>query len=295
MVPIITVLMPVWNGQKFLRDAIESIIAQTEKRFEFLILDDGSTDSTPQILAEYAAKDSRIRIIPLDHKGIVSALNQGVAEARAEWIARMDCDDIAHPKRLEKQWRAVQANPDAVLCHTQIHIIGEAPYITKAARFIRSEAMIRLRLCYQCPIYHSSVMFHKAASLAVGGYLEDERHAEDFSLWGRLIEMGAIAGVPQPMLDFRVHQSSISKQNADVQIPLSLEIAKRHARQFMRLNENDAQRAVNTLRYHSTASGLGDWFWLVTRCLPRMEKQSLELWIWAAQATVRRLLKSIAR
>jgi hypothetical protein len=95
------------------------------------------------------------------------------------------------------------------------------------------------------------------------------------------------------MLDFRVHQSSISKQKADVQIPLSLEIAKRHARQFMRLNENDAQRAVNALRYHTSISSLGDWFWLITRCLPRMEKQSLELWIWAAQATARRLLTSM--
>ncbi len=293
--PIITVLMPVWNGELHLREAVDSILNQTFGNFEFLILDDGSTDSTPAILAEYAERDSRIRIIPLDHQGIVIALNRGVEEARAEWIARMDCDDIARPERLECQWAVIQKDPNAVLCHTQIHIFGDASYVTPTGRFIRSEAMTMLRLCYRCPIYHPTVMFRKDAFLAVSGYLAEERHAEDFSLWGRLIGMGVIVGVPQPMLDFRVHQSSISKQKADVQIPLSLEIAKRHARQFMRLDENDAQRAVNTLRYHSTGSGLGDWFWLVTRCLPRMEKQSLEMWIWAAQATARRLLKSIAR
>lgn len=287
--------MPVWNGETYLRDAINSILNQTFHDFEFLILDDGSTDSTPAILAEYARLDARIRVIPLDHQGIVIALNRGVDEARAEWIARMDCDDIAHPERLDLQWKAVQKRPDLVLCHTQIHIFGEAPYVTPAARLIRSDAMIRLRLCYQCPIVHPSVMFRKDAFLAVGGYLPEERHAEDFSLWGRLVGRGAVCGLNRPLLNFRVHQSSISKQKSDQQLPLSLQIATRHCRQFMRLGDKEAERAVSALSYRSTGSGLQDWFWLLTHCLPRMEKQSLEVWGWAVQATLRRVFRAILR
>lgn len=293
--PKISVIMPVWNGETYLREAVESILGQSFRDFEFLILDDGSTDSTPAILAEYARRDPRIRIIPLDHQGIVIALNRGVDEARAEWIARMDSDDIARPERFARQWEVVQAKPTAILCHTQIRIIGEVPYVTPAGRFIRSEAMSLLRLCYQCPIVHPTVMFRKGAFLACGGYLPEERHAEDFGLWGRLLEQGNLVGIAEPLLDLRVHYASISKQKADVQIELSERIALRHCRQFMRLNEAEARRALDALRFHRSANRLRDWIWLVFHCLPRLREQSLELWIWAAQATVRRFTSALRR
>jgi len=139
------------------------------------------------------------------------------------------------------------------------------------------------------------VMFRKDAFQAVGGYLAEERHAEDFSLWGRMIGQGSVVGLPHPLLHFRVHASSISKQKAEVQIPLSKAIALRHCRQFLQLDDNEAERAWNALRYHSTSSTLRDWLWLIFRCLPRMEKQSAEMWIWAAQATVRRIARALRR
>ena len=291
--PLISVVMPVWNGASHLCEAIDSILAQTERNFEFLIIDDGSTDGTVAIIESY--DDVRIRLIRQEHEGIVVALNRGVAESSADWIARMDSDDIAYPQRFEKQLALIRKKSDAILCHTQIQIFGEDTYVTPAARLIRSEAMIRLRLCYQCPIVHPTVMFRKDAFLAVGGYLAEERHAEDFSLWGRMIGLGSVVGITRPMLHFRVHSSSISKQKADVQIPLSKTIALRHCRQFLHLDDREAGRAWDALRYYSSGSGLRDWFWLITRCLTRMEKQSVEMWLWAAQATLRRLLKSVAQ
>jgi glycosyltransferase involved in cell wall biosynthesis len=176
---MLSVIMPVWNGEKYLGEAIDSILAQTYEDFEFLILDDGSTDGTPAILSKYEAQDSRIRVIHLNHEGIVSALNRGVAEARGEWIARMDCDDNAQPERLEKQMRALREKPGAVLCHTAISQIGDPQYMTKLQRFPRTQAMIAARLCYQCPIVHPTVVFSKAAFLKAGGYKAEERHAED--------------------------------------------------------------------------------------------------------------------
>jgi glycosyltransferase involved in cell wall biosynthesis len=286
--PALSVIMPVWNGERHLREAVESILGQTERNFEFLIIDDGSTDSTVEIIESYP--DPRIRLIRQEHEGIVVALNRGVREANADWIARMDADDIAYPERFERQFAALRENPDAVLCHTQIHIMGEARYVTPAGRFIRGEALTQLRLCYQSAIVHPTVMFRKDAFLAAGGYLEEERHAEDFGLWGRMVRNGTVIGIPDPLLDFRVHQGSISKQKLDYQIELSRRIALRHCRDFMRLDEKEAERAYQALRFLSSLPPLRDWFWLVFHCLPRLRRQDAELWMWALQRTVLNIL-----
>jgi hypothetical protein len=289
--PLISVIMPVWNGASHLRESIDSILAQTEQNFEFLIIDDGSTDDTVAIIESY--QDARIRLIRQEHEGIVVALNRGVVESRADWIARMDADDIAYPQRFETQLALVRANPDAVLCHSHIRIIGEERYVTPAGRFISSEALIQLRLCYQSAIVHPTVMFRKDAFLVCGGYLAEERHAEDYGLWGRLVLQGAVVGCSMPLLDFRVHQASISKKKLDVQIALSLEIALKHCRQFMRLSPAEARRALDALRYMRSGSTLRDWFWLMFYCLPQLNKQGAELWAWALQKTAQRVYHAI--
>lgn len=289
MSPLISVVMPVWNGAAYLREAIESILNQTFTDFEFIIIDDGSTDDTVAIINSY--QDERIRLIQQEHEGIVVALNRGVAEARAEWVARMDADDIAYPQRFETQLALIKSKPDTVLCHTQICMIGETNYIVKVGRFPRSEGLLLLRLCYQCPFVHSTVMFRKDVFLASGGYLAEERHAEDYGLWGRLVLQGSVVGSSTPLLDFRVHQASISKQKFDCQVALSDEIALKHCRDFMRLNPAEAERALYAFRFKRSDSTLRDWFWLITYCIPRLKRQSLELWAWVARKTLNRIFK----
>ncbi len=284
----ISVIMPVWNGEKYLREAIESILNQTFQDFEFLILDDGSTDKTREILGEYVERDERIRIITLDHQGIVVALNRGVEESRAGWLARMDCDDIASPERLALQWKAIQHRPEAVLCHTDIELIGDKTYMTKLARFTRSEALLRMRLCFQSPIVHPTVMYKKSAVIAAGGYLPEERHAEDYGLWGRLMDQGALVGLSQPLLKYRVHTGSISKQKAHLQRALSKGIAHRHCVQYMRLSEAEATKAIATLKNPS----LGDWLWFLFKCVPRLRSYSFELWAWIILQTLKRLYRA---
>lgn len=284
--------MPVWNGELYLRQAIDSILAQTEQNHEFLIIDDGSTDDTVAIIESY--QDPRIRLFQQEHAGIVMALNRGVAESRAEWIARMDSDDIAHPDRLRRQWNYLTQRPDAILCHTQIKLIGETDYFTKVPRLVRSDALLRLKLCYECPIVHPTTMFRKDAFLDAGGYMEDERHAEDFALWGRLAAYGKMIALNEPLLSYRVHGGSISRQQAEMQISLSQTISKRHCRIFMSLGEEEAERAINALRAGHAGAKLSDWLWLVTRCFPKMEKQSFEMWLWVAKSTIRRMIRSIS-
>jgi hypothetical protein len=284
-----TIVMPVWNGVKYLREAVQSILNQSFADFEFLILDDGSTDETPRILDEFQEVDPRIRVIHLAHEGIVKALNRGVAEAKTEWIARMDCDDIAHPDRLAKQMRALKDTRGAVLCHTAIQQIGEPQYITKKLqRFPRSQALVAARLCYQSPIVHPTVVFSKAAFLRAGGYRAEERHAEDYGLWGRMIALGRFVGINEPLLQFRVHGGSISKQKAEVQAALTTAIAERHCAEFMGLSEAEARRAHGAITEAKQESRLRGWLWFVSRCLPKLRWQSAELWAWAAIQTIKR-------
>ncbi|GAA5128567.1 glycosyltransferase [Luteolibacter yonseiensis] len=286
MTPLVSIIMPVWNGERYLEEAVRSILGQTFRDFEFIILDDGSSDRTPEILAGFASLDSRIRVITLEHEGIVIALNRGVAESRARWIARMDADDVSHPERLARQWAAVGKNPRAVICHTHVTIFGDPAYVTKAGRFIRSQALIALRLCFQCPIIHPTVMFRKDAFLECGGYRPEERHAEDFALWGRMIEHGRIIGVPEPSLDFRVHSSSISKQQAATQEALSQKISANHCERFMNLDGENAVRAYRAIQVTFVTHPIREWLWFVVGCLPKMRWHSLEMWAWVATRSI---------
>jgi len=289
--PLISVIMPVWNGEKYLADAVESILNQTFEEFEFLILDDGSTDASSEILGEYEKKDARIRIIRLEHEGIVLALNRGVEEADSNWIARMDCDDIADPRRFEKQMAAIGKSPDAVLCHTGVRVIGEEQYIATQQRFPRTRAFLAARLCFGCPIVHPTVVFSRKAFYEAGSFLPEQRHAEDYGLWGRMLPLGDFIGIPEPLLSFRVHAGSISKQKAEIQSELTADIAHRHCRLFMNLSERDSARVFSAIRDSRRGQKIKEWFWFVFRCLPRMRWQSAEMWAWALSQTLKRMKK----
>jgi len=288
MTPRISIIMPVWNGEKFLAAAVDSLLAQTFADFELLVVDDGSTDRTPEILRAYA--DPRLRVLRLDHAGIVVALNHGLSQARAEWIARLDADDLSLPHRLERQWQAVNRNPATVLCHTAVTFFGDGSVPAGTARLPRTRSFTALRLCYQSPIVHSTVLFKKSVALAVGGYLPEERHAEDFSLWGRLLEQGEFVGLPERLVQFRLHSHSISQKNLEAQRGLARQIGIRHCQRFLKLNETEAVRA-NTLLLAATRDRPGqDWWWFLTRCAPRLRWQSLETLSWLMWQTTKHVL-----
>ena len=205
----------------------------------------------------------------------------------------MDCDDISHPERFAEQWEKIMANPNSVLCHTNYRLVGDSKFFTKLARFPTSQAMLALRLCTNTPIIHPTVMFRKAAFHTSGGYLQEERHAEDFGLWGRIILFGECIGVRDCLLDFRVHEASISKKILDYQKSLGRQIALKHCANFMRLNDNDAIRTYDVLR-HDGGTTLREWFWFLAQCLPRMRWQSIEMWLWAFSQTCKRILRSLS-
>ena len=156
-----------------------------------------------------------------------------------------------------------------------------------AARLPQSRSFTALRLCYQCPIVHSTVLFKKSVALAVGGYLPDERHAEDFSLWGRLLEQGEFVALPEKLVRFRVHEQSVSRQNLAAQQSLARQIGVRNCVKFLRLNEAEASRANGLLLAPVPKRVWKDWWWFLTRCAPRLRWQSTETLGWLFWQTVK--------
>jgi glycosyltransferase involved in cell wall biosynthesis len=289
MTPRISLVMPVWNGEKYLATAIESCWTQTFPDFELIVVDDGSCDGTSEILHSY--RDERLKVYRLDHGGIVNALNFGIAQSRAEWIARQDADDVSMPDRIAQQWEAVQNNPKAVLCFTDVSLLNESDEKVGRARLPRTRALIALRLCFQCPIAHSTVLFRKDTFAAAGGYKATERHAEDYALWGRMLERGDFIALPVRLVQFRVHAQSVSKQNLETQLALTSGIAAEHCARFMRLDVNDATRAARILARVPGESSRKDWCWFISCCAPRLRWWSAEGAAWLAWQTAKRSLR----
>jgi len=284
MSPRVSVLMPVWNAERFLAEAVDSILSQTFEDFEFLVVDGGSTDRTLEVLSTY--KDGRLRILTAP-PGIVAALNVGLREAKGAWIARQDADDISHPKRLELQLRAVTRCADAVFCHTDAELIGEHAHAAGRAHFPRTHAFLALRLCFQCGIIHSTTFFKTETALAVGGYQGEQ--AEDYGLWGRLMEQGCAIGLPAKLLRFRVHGVSASKRHAEAMERAAHAIGIAHCQRFMSLSPGEAERAHAILSKPQRRKDWEEWSWFLHHCVPRLRWKSLEMYNWIAWQTLKNL------
>lgn len=212
--PRVSVLMPVRNGAQWLPPAIDSVIAQTLPDFELLIVDDGSADRTPEILAGYAARDVRVRPIRQEALGLVAALNRGLAEARAGLIARLDADDLALSGRLARQLAAMDANPRLSLLGSWADIIDGEGRVTGRLTPPPEAGQLRDTLARTNPFIHSSVMLRTDAVRRLGGYRAAFEAAEDYDLWLRLSEHGDIAIAPEILVRYREHGGNVTVRKA---------------------------------------------------------------------------------
>jgi glycosyltransferase involved in cell wall biosynthesis len=211
--------MPVRNGGPYLSAAVESILAQDFTDFEFVIVDDGSTDATPQTLRSFAAGDSCIRIVTGPSAGIVAALNTGLAAARADLVARMDADDIALPNRLRLQHEHLAAHPDCVAVGSRILLIDSEGWPIREMCEERTHEEIDAANLRGggAAMNHPAVMFRVPAFRAVGGYRQEMIYAEDLDLWLRLAEIGRLYNLPQVLMRYRMHAKSIGHTKANEQ------------------------------------------------------------------------------
>ena len=215
--PAISVAMSVYNGERFLADAIASVLAQSWSDFEFLMIDDGSTDGSLAIMQRCAASDSRIRVITRENRGLVASLNQLLAQARSPLIARMDADDICLPDRFSRQIGFLAANPDHGVVGSLTDDIDEhgQPYaMTPANHPLSHDAFLERIDSFGQLLAHPTVMYRRDVVLSVGGYHSAFRHCEDYDLWLRLAHRTRIANLPERLLRYRHYAEQVSNRHA---------------------------------------------------------------------------------
>jgi glycosyltransferase involved in cell wall biosynthesis len=207
----VSVLMPVRNARRYLGKAVESVLGQTCGDFEFLIIDDGSTDGSLEILKRYAARDARIRLTSRPNKGLAATLNELIDQARGEFIARMDADDVSLPERFQHQVDYLRAHPECVLVGCRAwYCDAEGDPIYEYPTLGDHEAIDAFHFQMKGPaLIHPSVMMRRDAVLAVGKY-RDFAIAEDVDLFLRLAELGRLERLPQFLINYRIHGENYS-------------------------------------------------------------------------------------
>ena len=211
----ISVVIPCHNGEKYLSQAIESVLAQTHRNLELLVVDDGSTDGSAAIMARYASLDKRARVVSQENRGVAGAGNRCLREARCDWVARLDADDVFLPDKLGRQIRCLRDNPN-------VKVLGTAgQYIDQRGRILAEAGMtgpfdekdLQPYRDGKRPLYfiHSSVLMHRKTILDAGGYRVGFAQAEDTDLWSRLVQGGhLLLKIPESLVQCRIHGQSIS-------------------------------------------------------------------------------------
>lgn len=204
---LITVILPVYNGEKYLRESILSILNQTYRNFELIIINDGSTDSSLEVIREYEKQDSRIIVISRENRGLISTLNEGIKKANGKYIARMDQDDICLPERFKKQIEFMKKN-NIILCGTYTKIIDENNnYIRDGIVPITHDEILKKLYQSSNPFFHPSVIFKKVDNIF---YNELAHNCEDYELWLKYIEIGKVANLSEYLLKYRIELNSIT-------------------------------------------------------------------------------------
>ncbi len=246
-VPLVSVLMCVHNAGPYLAAAVDSILTQTFADFEFVLIDDGSTDESSRLLQEYAARDRRIQLHRQANMGLTRSLNRGLDLVRGQYVARMDADDVSQPNRFERQVEFLQQNPEVGVCGTWVELIGTSS--GKVWKYpTEPDDVAAAMLFFPPPLAHPTVMM-RAAALTRHGLRYDPSfpRGQDFDLWSRCACFFPLANLAEPLLQYRVHAEQVTARFAAGQTEITRRV---HQGQFCRLHieltpaENDLHRAL---------------------------------------------------
>jgi glycosyltransferase involved in cell wall biosynthesis len=240
MQPLVSVVLPVRNGERWLAEALDSVTGQALRDWELIAIDDGSQDGTPGILADCAARDSRVSVVRQEALGLVAALNRGVAAAQGSYIARLDADDRAVPDRLDRQAAYLESHPEVGLLGTWAQEIDGAGRRRGVLRPPADHADLERLLMRGNPFVHSSVMLRTALVRRLGGFRATFQAAEDYDLWLRIAETATVANLPQVLVEYRVHGGNVTARNA-VRQAFSARLARLAARLRRETGRDPAQ------------------------------------------------------
>lgn len=261
--PSASVIFPVYNGEVYLDAAIESILSQTFGDFELLLLNDGSTDRTLERLEHYSSLDARCKIRSTSNLGIVNTLNEGIRLAASDILFRMDHDDISRPDRFEKQIRYLKDHPECVLVGSKVLLIDpDGLPIKEMGDRMKHEDIDEGLGWGGAFIFHPAVAMRKSAVVEIGGYRNEYECCEDLDLFLRLAEVGRLANLPDVLLEYRQHPSSLSYSRRDSQFKAIL-AATADARR--RRNQDVDKTPPGMWASKATDSGISDmhrtWAW----------------------------------
>ncbi len=207
----ITVLLPVYNAGPPLKCAIESILSQDLHDFEFLIIDDASTDKSAKVIREYERSDRRIRVIyHKENRGLAATLTEGLHESDGEYIARMDQDDQSLPQRLGIQYLFMKNRPDIAVAGSHVFLMGKDRSRDHLVQAPASPEEVALKLKSENCIFHPSVVMRRAQVLEAGGYRPQFKNSEDYDLWLRVSRNHRIANIPIPLLRYRLSTAGMT-------------------------------------------------------------------------------------
>lgn len=240
--PLVSVLMPVYNGGIFLKESIDSILRQSYRELELIIINDGSEDDSESTVLSY--NDGRLQYVKQERQGIVKTLNKGLSLCRGEYIARMDADDIAEKSRIEKQVDFLQTHPQVQVVGAYINIFGNGKALVK--KYPLSAKAINWAMLRSNAMAHPAVLFRK--TLVAGDYYYKEAFhpSEDYELWCRLCLTHAFANIPEVLLQYRVHHAQVSMQMHAEQALTKKEIRKEY---IATLFDTKNEHRINEL-YH---------------------------------------------
>ncbi len=214
MAPLVSVLLPVYNAERYLAEAVESILRQSFSDFELLVIDDGSRDRSGQILQSFAQRDPRIRLLRRENRGLIATLNEMLTLAQGEFLARMDADDLATPDRLALQVQFLQQHPQIVCVGGAFDLIDAQGRTVQAVPMPEQNAEIQqMLLIGRTIINHPCALIRRSALLQIGGYDPTMRTVEDLDMLLKLGELGELANLPDTVLQYRFHFESVSAQN----------------------------------------------------------------------------------
>jgi glycosyltransferase involved in cell wall biosynthesis len=224
--PKVTVLMPLFQNNKYLKDAIDSILNQTFRDFELLIICDDPIDDVKGLLERYQKIDGRMRIYYQSRQGLVASLNKGCHLARGEYIARMDADDISLPHRLQMQVAFLDGHPEVGIVGGWALVYNDEKKTDILVKVPETHGFIKWKICFFCPMIHPTVMFRREIVNRAGGYSPEKEHAEDYDLWRRLSFSTSIYNLQEVLLYLRKHEVSVSSMHSMEQREASIEISR---------------------------------------------------------------------
>lgn len=230
-----SVVIPLYNKAYSIKRCIDSVLNQTHKDFEFIIINDGSTDKSLEIIEKYQNQDDRIVLISRENRGLITSLNEGIEKARSKYIARMDADDISLTTRFEEQLKIMEANKEIVVCGSWVNVFGENRK-EKISKYFQHDKQIKANLIMSCCFAHPSVMMRRDAFVDNNiWYDENFKNAEDYHLWTQLARVGKFYNIPKVLLNYRFLETSMTR------------VAEKEVEKRYQIVKNIFQEALNIL------------------------------------------------